>query len=51
MKRLVREEEGQGVMEYALIVGLISIAAIALMPSIGEKVETIFQSILDAFGE
>lgn len=49
MKRLVQEEEGQGVVEYALIVGLISIAAIALMPSIGTKVTAIFQSILDAF--
>ena len=31
MKRLVQEEEGQGMVEYALIIALISIAAIAIM--------------------
>lgn len=29
MKRLVREEEGQGMVEYALIIALISIALVA----------------------
>ena len=29
MRRLVQEEEGQGMVEYALIIGLISIVVIA----------------------
>ncbi len=31
MKRLVQEEEGQGLVEYALIIALISIVAIVAM--------------------
>lgn len=48
MKRLVREEEGQGMVEYALIIGLISIAAIAILPGIGTEVKNIFSKIKDA---
>lgn len=45
MKRLVREEEGQGMVEYALILGIISIAAIAILPNIGREVGKIFSEI------
>lgn len=45
MKRLVREEEGQGMVEYALIIGLISIAAILTIPTIGEKIASIFTKV------
>lgn len=48
MKRLFKEEEGQGMLEYALIIGLISITAIFLLPEIGTKVAAIFQKIQDA---
>lgn len=50
MKRLVREEEGQGTLEYALLIGLIAIGAIALMGPIGEKVTEWFQTISDEMG-
>ena len=48
MKRLVREEEGQGLVEYALIIALISIAAILVMPTVGSTISGIFQDIIDA---
>lgn len=47
MKRLVQEEEGQGLVEYALIIALISIAAIAIMPTLGKKISDIFTKIND----
>jgi Flp pilus assembly pilin Flp len=38
MKRLVSDEQGGEVLEYALIVGLIVVAAIAAITSVGTKV-------------
>ena len=41
------EEEGQGLVEYALILVLISIAAIAIMATVGGQVRDVFQTISD----
>ncbi|HWE96293.1 MAG TPA: Flp family type IVb pilin [Tepidisphaeraceae bacterium] len=38
MMRLIRDEQGGEVLEYALIVGLIVVAAIAAITSVGTKV-------------
>ncbi len=38
IKRFVREEEGQGLVEYALILGLIAIVAITALSAAGGKV-------------
>jgi len=38
MKQLIVDEEGGEVLEYALIVGLIVVAAIAAITSVGGKV-------------
>lgn len=45
MKRLVREEEGQGLAEYALILGLIVLVVIAVMSGVGEKIRNQFTKI------
>jgi len=45
IKRFVREEEGQGLVEYALIIGLIAIVAIAALGLAGSQVSTIFSNI------
>ncbi|CZQ80824.1 flp/fap pilin component [Trichococcus palustris] len=47
MRRLVQEEEGQGLVEYALIIALISIAAIVAMPLLGTKISNVFEGIKD----
>ncbi len=41
-------EEGQGLVEYALILVLISIAAIITMAALGVRVTAIFTEITDA---
>lgn len=41
-------EEGQGLVEYALILVLVAIAVIALLTILGDQVETVFSSIADA---
>ncbi len=41
-------EEGQGLVEYALILVLISIAVIAVLMLVGPQIRDIFQQIVDA---
>jgi len=39
--------EGQGLVEYALILVLISVVAIAIMATLGGKVKDVFQTVSD----
>ena len=41
-------EEGQGLVEYALILVLVSIATIALLAALGVKIGTVFTSVTNA---
>lgn len=43
--RLARNEEGQDLIEYALLVGLISLVAVAAITAAGGSVNTIFTNI------
>jgi pilus assembly protein Flp/PilA len=45
LNRLVREEDGQGMVEYGLILALIAIVVIAAVTGIGEKLVEIFKGI------
>ena len=45
LKKLVRDEQGGEVLEYALIAGLIVVAAIAVITSVGNKVLARWQSL------
>jgi pilus assembly protein Flp/PilA len=48
LKGLVKSEEGQGMVEYAMIVGLVAIGVIALLTLLGGQVQDIFTSITNA---
>jgi pilus assembly protein Flp/PilA len=43
-------QRGQGMIEYALIVGLISIAAIAIITLIGPQLVALFTDVLEGLG-
>ena len=45
LRRFVRDEEGQDLIEYALLVGLISLVAVLAVTAAGTSVQTIFQTI------
>lgn len=45
---LFKDEQGQGMTEYGLIIALISIAAIAVIVAIGPKITAYFQATSDA---
>lgn len=47
MMRFLREESGQGMVEYGLILGLIAIVAIAALTATGSTVGDIFNAIKD----
>ena len=50
VKSFIRNEEGQDLLEYALLVALIALVAIAAVTAAGGSVKTIFQSIADKLG-
>jgi len=45
LKRLVREEKGQDVIEYALLAAAISVVAIPIVPATGTYLETVYNFI------
>ena len=49
VKRLLGEESGQGMTEYALILALVSVVAIGVLTGLGARIEAVFQSVLDGF--
>jgi pilus assembly protein Flp/PilA len=46
----LRREEGQGMVEYALILVLVSVVAIAVLSIVGTQVTTVFQDIVTSLG-
>ena len=42
LRRLWKDEQGQDLIEYALLVALIALAAVAVFPAIGKSINTIF---------
>ncbi|TFF65696.1 Flp family type IVb pilin [Helcococcus ovis] len=45
MNWFMKEESGQGMVEYGLILALISVVVIAALTSVGTKIKGIFQNI------
>ena len=45
MSALVRNDEGQDLIEYALLAGLISLVAVLAITNVGTGVKSLFESI------
>lgn len=50
LRRLVSEEEGQGLVEYALIIGLVAIVLIAALQGMEGGIAGVFTRIQTALG-
>ncbi len=50
IKRLVKDEKGQGLTEYALILGAIAIAVVGILFAIGGHIGDIFSGVEDELG-
>ncbi len=48
MKNLVVKEEGQALTEYGLIIGLIAVVCVGLVATLGTKIKTFFNNIVNA---
>lgn len=49
IKELLKDESGQAVSEYALIVGLILIASIGVFSLLGDEIKKVFDKLLEGF--
>jgi pilus assembly protein Flp/PilA len=45
LKQLFREESGQDLIEYGLLIGIITVAAMTAISAIGPKVATYFTNL------
>jgi len=50
MQSKMQEEKGQGLVEYALIIFMVSIAVILILPNLGARIGVIFNQIITALG-
>lgn len=50
-KNLITEEEGQGMAEYALILGVLAIGIVVVLGLFGDAIEGVFTSITDTFND
>jgi pilus assembly protein Flp/PilA len=51
IKQLVVAEEGQGLVEYALIIGLVSVALVTVLGSMSKAIDGKFKEIIGALGK
>ena len=51
MLNWLKDENGQGMVEYGLIIGLIAIAVIAVLVVLGPRIADLFQQVNDAIPE
>lgn len=49
IKPLIRGMKGQGLVEYELVIALISIAAITVMSPLGAKIYAMFETVVNEF--
>jgi Flp pilus assembly pilin Flp len=46
---LLRDDSGQGVLEYALVISIVSIAAVAALKALGSKTTSVLSNVNKAF--
>ncbi len=51
VKRLLVEEEGQGMAEYGLILALIAVVVIGVLATMGDKLQEVFNQVNDKLPE
>lgn len=49
IKNFMNEEEGQGMSEYALVLGVVAVAVVAILITFRTAIIAKFQSVIDSF--
>ncbi len=47
LSRLWKDESGQGMVEYGLIIALVAVAVIAVLTLMGTEIKSFFQHVVD----
>jgi len=47
-KNIIKSENGQGLVEYGLIIGIVAVAVVALLSSTGTRLQVLLQPIITA---
>lgn len=47
LKSLLKRQSGQGMVEYAMIIGLVAVGVLALLTLVGDTLEDFFQEIVN----
>ena len=50
LRQLLRQEDGQGLVEYGLIIALVALVVIGLLSQVGESLIDKFREIVTALG-
>jgi len=50
VSRLVREESGQDLIEYGLLLGIVTAVSVATITAIGTKVKSFYTTVCTAIG-
>ncbi|MGH7862344.1 MAG: Flp family type IVb pilin [Candidatus Dormibacteraceae bacterium] len=50
LRNLLSRQEGQGMVEYALILVLVSIVVIVILTTMGGKISAVFSNVVGALG-
>jgi len=50
LNKLLRDESGQGMVEYGLILAFIAVAVIVVMTTLGTEIVAVFQNIVTRLG-
>ena len=51
LRKFFKDENGQGMVEYGLILALIAIVVIVALVALGPKIKNVFQSVNDSVPE
>ena len=51
LRKWFKDEEGQGMVEYGLIIGLIAVVFIVALVALGPKIRDMFQDVNDTIDE
>jgi len=49
LMEFIKEEDGQALSEYGLVLGIIVIAAIVVLTALKDQIVAMFQNVVDAF--
>jgi len=50
LRNLVTREQGQGMVEYALILVLVSVVVIVILLTMGKQIRNVFSNVVAALG-